>query len=291
MRLRQFDPRNIRVRSGGGGRFPGGGGGKVGCGTLVIVLVGALVFGLDPGQMLGTMEGMQQGAPAQSSPAQAGQTTAEICGANQYAMETCNALSSLNETWEPLFREAGIPFQQPTLTFLAGGSVRTGCGTASSAMGPFYCSADQGIYVDTRFYDTLDRQMGARGDFARHYVIAHEYGHHVQHLVGMADQIRSAQQANPGQSNQLQVRMELQADCYAGVWAGRNRGLIEAGDVREGMQAATAVGDDTIMRNAGRAAHPESFTHGSADQRMRWLNLGLETGDEEQCDTFANMRR
>ena len=293
MRLNDFNPGNIRVRrGGGGGGFPMGGGGKLGCGTIVIVLIGALVFGADPGQLLGTMEQMQQGAPTQSAPAPSGQSVQEICGANQYSMETCNALSSLNETWEPLFREANIPFQQPTLTFVEGGGIRTGCGAASSAMGPFYCPADQGIYIDTRFYETLHNQMGAGpGDFARYYVIAHEYGHHVQNVVGLADQVRSAQSQNPGSANQLQVRMELQADCYAGVWAGRNRGLIEPGDVREGMNAATAVGDDTIMHNAGRAASPESFTHGSAEQRMQWLNVGLQTGDEDQCDTFADLRR
>lgn len=289
MRLRPFQPGSINVRRGGGGRgFPGGGGGQIGCGALVIALIGALVFGIDPAQMLGSMQGAQQGAPVQQ---QSGESAAEICDDNPYAMESCNALASLDQTWAPVFQQAGIPFQQPTLTFLAGGTERTGCGMASSAMGPFYCPADQSIYIDTAFYDQLDRQLGAGpGDFARYYVIAHEYGHHIQTLTGVADAIRSAQQQNPSQANQLQVLMELQADCYAGVWAGKNRNLIESGDFEEGMSAASAIGDDTLMRRSGQMANPDSFTHGSSKQRMQALRLGLETGDDTQCDRIVELR-
>lgn len=157
-------------------------------------------------------------------------------------------------------------------------------------MGPFYCPADQGIYIDTSFYDQLDKQLGAGGDFARYYVMAHEYGHHVQHMVGLANQVRSAQQQNPSQANALQVRMELQADCYAGVWAGRNAKLIEPGDMEEGLTAASAIGDDTLMRNAGRQVSPESFTHGSSAQRMQWLRRGIQSGNEDDCDTFSDVR-
>lgn len=155
-------------------------------------------------------------------------------------------------------------------------------------MGPFYCPADQGIYIDTSFYDQLDRELGAKGDFARYYVIAHEYGHHVQKLVGLENQVRAAQQRNPSQANALQVRMELQADCYAGVWAGKHKDLIEPGDLEEGMTAASAIGDDTLMKNAGREVSPESFTHGTSAQRMEWLRKGLDTGNEDACDTFAS---
>lgn len=292
MRLNEFDPNDIKVRDHGGGmRFPGGGGGKIGCGSIAIALIAALVFGVDPGQMLGTMEQAQQGAPG--TPATDGnspQTTQEICGQNEYSKESCNALSSLNKTWEPLFRKANIAFQQPTLNFYQGGT-RSGCGAAQSAMGPFYCPADHGIYIDTSFYDQLARQLGAQGDFARLYVMAHEYGHHVQTMTGLADQVRSAQQQHSSQANSLQVRMELQADCYAGVWAGRNSSLIEPGDMEEGMTAASAIGDDTLMRNAGQAVNPESFTHGTSEQRMAWLKRGLETGNEDECDTFAELRR
>ncbi|PNU02855.1 KPN_02809 family neutral zinc metallopeptidase [Novosphingobium guangzhouense] len=288
MRLDDFDPDNIKVTEGGrGGGFPIGGG-KLGCGTLVIVLIGALVFGVDPGQMLGTIENVQQQSPATpQEPAAGSRSTGEICSRTPYSREACNALSSLNSTWQPLFQKANIPFEQPTLTFYTGGT-RSGCGAAQSAMGPFYCPADQGIYIDVSFYDQMDKQLGARGDFARYYVIAHEYGHHVQHLTGLDRQVRQAQQQNPSQENALQVRMELQADCYAGVWAGKHRDLIEPGDMEEGLTAASAIGDDTLMKNAGQAVTPESFTHGSSAERMRWLKRGLDTGNEDACDTFSS---
>jgi uncharacterized protein len=286
MRLNPFNPGSINVsRGGGGGGFPGGGGGQLGCGAIVIALIGALVFGIDPGQMLGTMEGSQQGAPTQQLPGN--QTDVEVCSVNEYSMESCNALASLDQTWAPIFQQQGVPFRQPTLHFIEGGGVRTGCGAASSAMGPFYCPADETIYIDTVFYDQLDRQLGASGDFARYYVIAHEYGHHVQAITGVADQIRSAQQQNPRQANQLQVLMELQADCYAGVWAGKNRNLIEPGDLEEGMTAASAIGDDALTR--GRAS-PETFTHGTSAQRMQALRLGIESGDDRQCDRIVELR-
>ncbi|WP_394658898.1 neutral zinc metallopeptidase [uncultured Novosphingobium sp.] len=290
MRLNPFNPDNIRVsEGGGGGGFPGGGGGAVGCGTLVIALIGAVVFGVDPGQMIGAIEGVQQTAPSASQPA--GGDARTICNRSDYAVEACNALDSLNRTWEPLFRKANIPFDQPTLRFYKGGT-RSGCGAAQSAMGPFYCPADQGIYIDTSFYDQMAQELGAKGDFARYYVIAHEYGHHVQKLTGLADQVRSAQQQAGGtQANALQVRMELQADCYAGVWAGQHRDLIEPGDMEEGLTAASAIGDDTLQRNAGRSVSPESFTHGSSAQRMQWLKRGLDTGNDEACDTFADLKQ
>jgi predicted metalloprotease len=211
----------------------------------------------------------------------------EICTSGPYATEACNALQSLNQTWEPEFRRAGIAFRDPILDLYRDGRVTTdGCGSASSAAGPFYCPADMGIYIDTGFYDVLARQMGAGGDFARYYVMAHEYGHHIQNLTGLAAQVRSAKQQNPSQANQLQVRMELQADCYAGVWAGKNRGLIEAGDMEEGLRAASAIGDDNLQRQAGQRISPESFTHGSSAQRVEALRLGLESGDDAQCDQY-----
>ncbi len=283
MRLNPFDTGSIKVRGGGGG-FPGGGGGQLGCGAIVIALIGALVFGLDPAQMLGTMEGMQQGSPSQVDQPQDEQA---LCTQNAYATEACNALYNLNQTWEPAFRQAGVAFREPTLHFISGGGVRTGCGAASSAMGPFYCPADETIYIDTAFYDQLDREMGAGGDFARYYVIAHEYGHHIQHLTGIAGQVRSFQQSSPSQANQAQVLMELQADCYAGAWAGKNRDAIEPGDFEEGMTAASAIGDDTLMRRAGREVSPESFTHGTSAQRMQALRLAIETGDDSRCDEIV----
>jgi len=284
MRLNPFNPGSIDVRRGGGGGFPGGGGGQLGCGAIVIALIGAVVFGIDPGQMLGSMQGVQQAAPTQS--AGTGGGAAQICAENAYATEACNALGSLNDTWQPLFQQANIAFDPPQLVFYQGGT-SSGCGNATSDAGPFYCPADQGIYIDTSFYDTMAQQLGAGGDFARYYVIAHEYGHHVQAQTGIADAIRQAQSQRPQQSNQLQVLMELQADCYAGVWAGRNRNLIEPGDFEEGMTAASAIGDDALMRGAGRAVDEESFTHGSSEQRMQALRLGLESGDDTQCDRIV----
>lgn len=286
MRLNPFNPGNVRVRDHGqGSRFPGGGGGKLGCGGLLVVVIGSLVFGLDPAQMLGTMEQAGTGSTTAETTAPVSQDAAEACAAYEYGTESCNALASLNQTWQPLFERAGIPFEQPTLNFFAG-SVQSGCGAASSAMGPFYCPPDRGIYIDTSFYNQLENQLGAGGDFARYYVMAHEYGHHIQALTGVADQIRSAQDADPRQANPLQVLMELHADCYAGVWAGRNRNLIEPGDFEEGMDAASAIGDDAMMQGAGRQVNPESFTHGSSAQRREALRLGMETGDDTQCDAI-----
>ena len=282
MRLNPFDTSDIKVRGGGGG-FPGGGGGQLGCGAIVIALIGALVFGIDPGQMLGTMDSMQRGAPTQADGPQDEQA---LCTQNAYATEACNALANLNRTWDPLFRQAGIEFRQPTLVFYQGGTT-SGCGSASAAMGPFYCPADEGIYIDTSFYDQMERELGAGGDFARYYVIAHEYGHHIQHLTGIAGQIRSFQRSSPSQANQAQVVMELQADCYAGVWAGRNRNAIEPGDFEEGMQAASAIGDDALT---GGRVSSENFTHGTSQQRMQALRLGLESGDDTLCDRIVEQR-
>jgi predicted metalloprotease len=289
MRLDDFDPNAINVGDQRGGNFRmGGRGGQVGCGTIVIALIAALVFGVDPAQMLG---GLQEGDVQQQAPqAGGGNDAASSCTVDAVSRESCNALSSLNKTWEPLFTKANIPFKQPKLWFYSQQG-NSGCGAAQSAMGPFYCPSDGGIYLDTDFFKEMEQRLGAGGDFARAYVIAHEYGHHVQALTGVADQVRSAQQANPRQANSLQVRMELQADCYAGVWAARNAERIEPGDMEEGLNAASSIGDDTLMRNAGRRPVESAFTHGSSKQRMQWLRQGLETGDDEQCDTFADLRR
>lgn len=288
MRLNPFNTDNIRVRSsGGGGGFPGGKGGGIGCGTIVIALIAYFVFGADPMQTIGTIEGAQQQAPTSQ---QSDMSEQEICTSGPYATEACNALQSLNQTWAPEFQRAGIAFSDPYLDLYRNGRVTTqGCGSATSAAGPFYCPADQSIYIDTSFYDQLAKMAGGGGDFARYYVMAHEYGHHIQNLTGLASQVRSAQQQNPRSANDLQVRMELQADCYAGVWAGKNRNLIEPGDMEEGMKAASAIGDDTLQRNAGQRVNPEGFTHGTSRQRMEALRLGMESADDAQCDRYFDM--
>lgn len=285
MRLDDFDNSiNVEDQRGGGGGFPGGGGGKLGCGSIVIALIAAVVFGVDPAQMLGTLQQVQTQGPVQQEQA-GGTSLAESCSANEFSRESCNALSSLNKTWTPLFQQANIAFQPPKLVFYAQNG-NSGCGAAQSAMGPFYCPADNGIYIDTDFYTLMDQQMGAGGDFARVYVMAHEYGHHIQNVLGTSTQMRQMQQRSPSQANRLSVALELQADCYAGVWAGKNRDRIEPGDIEEGMRAAHQIGDDALMKAAGRRPAEEGFTHGSSAQRMEWLRRGLETADEDQCDTF-----
>lgn len=287
MKLRRFDTSKIKVRSSGSGRrrMPGGRGGGIGIGTLIIVAIAYFLFGADPMQTLSTVQGAQQGTASQTE--QSALSEEQVCLRGPYATEACNALQSLNETWAPEFANASIRFEEPVLDLFTSGRVTTrGCGSASSASGPFYCPADMGIYIDTGFYDQLARMAGTGGDFARLYVIAHEYGHHIQNLTGLAAQIRSAQQQNPREANGLQVRMELQADCYAGVWAGKNRSLIERGDLEEGLRAASSIGDDALQRNAGQRINPEGFTHGTSAQRMDALRAGLESGDSAVCDRY-----
>lgn len=285
MRLDEFDPNAISVEDqrGGGGSFPGGRGGQVGCGTLVIALIASLVFGVDPGQLLGGLEQTQ--GSVQQAPAAGDGSVGQTCRADANSLQMCNALSSLNKTWSPVFAAANVPFAAPKLVFYSQMG-RSGCGAAQSAMGPFYCPEDQGIYLDTDFFQQMDQELGARGQFARDYVIAHEYGHHIQKLTGVSDQIRSLQSQNPRQANALSVRLELQADCYAGVWAAKNRNRLEAGDMESGLNAANAIGDDTLLKNAGRRAGPEHYTHGTSAQRMQWLRKGMESGDDAVCDAL-----
>jgi hypothetical protein len=291
MRLDDFDPNSVDVEDQRGGMLPMGlSGGRIGCGTVIVALIAAVVFGVDPTQMLGGLrDANQQVGPAQTQQ-QGGNDAATSCTVDALSKESCNALSSLNKTWEPLFQQANIQFRRPKLVFYSQAG-RSGCGAAQSAMGPFYCPTDRGIYLDTDFYRQMDQELGATGQFARDYVIAHEYGHHIQNLLGMSDQVRSLQQRNPGQANQLSVRLELQADCYAGVWAAKNRDRLDPGDMKSGLNAAHQIGDDTLMKHAGQRPSPENFTHGSSAERMRWLRKGLESGNEDECDTFSDLRK
>jgi len=289
MRLDDLDPsKNVNDQGRGGGGFrmgSGGGGGgmaslligilpmllgrKMGCGTIaIIVAIGAFFLYSGGGLNLGG-PGMVPGAGTQNG---AGGNVACDTEAELFA---CRMLKSTEDTWGAIFRESGAQYRPAKLEFYQGGG-QSGCGAAQSAMGPFYCPSDQGIYLDTSFFAQMSQQMNAGGDFAYAYVIAHEVGHHIQNLSGVAREVR-----------QLQVRMELQADCYAGVWAARNKNRIEAGDIEEAMRAANAIGDDTLQRNAGRRVVPESFTHGTSEQRMAWLRRGLQSGDPKSCDTFS----
>ncbi len=286
MRLDEFDPNSVNVedqRGSGGGGFPAGLGGQVGCGTLVVALVLSYVLGVDPGQLLG---GLQQAAPQEQTGAPAaGSNASESCKIDQASLESCNALSSLNKTWAPIFAASNVKFQPPGLVFYSNvGS--SGCGSAQSAMGPFYCPEDQKIYLDTTFYQQMDQELGATGQFARDYVIAHEYGHHLQKLQGISDQIRSAQEQNPRAANQLSVRLELQADCYAGVWAAKNKDRLDKGDMESGLNAAHQIGDDTLTRSAGRNPNEASFTHGSSAQRMEALRRGMDNPDDNTCNVY-----
>jgi hypothetical protein len=292
MRLDDIDTSDVNAEDqrgrGGGFGFPMGGGGgglplgrSMGCGTLAIIVIAALVFGVNPGQLI---EGTQMGGAPQVQTQPAEQVAGQGCDANQASKFSCQVLASNNATWSRLFTDGG--YRAPKIVFYAGGG-QSGCGAAQSAMGPFYCPADQGIYLDTSFYDDLSQRFGAAGDFAQAYVIAHEVGHHLQHLTGVADKVRRAQaQSSRSQGNRLQVAMELQADCYAGVWAALNKQRMEPGDVEEGLRAAQAIGDDTLQRRSQGVVIPESFTHGTSEQRMSWLRRGLQTADPEQCDTF-----
>ena len=200
-------------------------------------------------------------------------------------------LAETEDVWGQIFSANGQRYPVPTLVMFSG-SVNSACGYASAASGPFYCPGDQKVYLDTSFFKQLSEQFGAPGDFAGAYVIAHEVGHHVQTVTGISKQVRAAQQAarTEQESNQLQVRMELQADCYAGVWANHaesQRDFLDEGDIEEGLRAASAIGDDTLQKNAGRRVTPESFTHGSSQQRRDWFTRGFRTASVEQCDTFS----
>ena len=203
---------------------------------------------------------------------------------------TAVVLADTEETWNAILPQYGVQYVEPKLV-LFNGVVQSGCGTAESAMGPFYCPSDQKVYIDMSFYNDLSQRFGAPGDFAQAYVIAHEVGHHVQNLAGTAEKVHAAQQrASKVEANELSVRMELQADCYAGVWAhhaARSRQLLEAGDVEEGLNAASAIGDDRLQRMSQGRVVPDAFTHGSSEQRVRWFRKGLEAGTLEACDTFS----
>ncbi len=215
----------------------------------------------------------------------------EISAEDQQAFDFSSViLASTEEVWTDYFSRKGAQYSPTTLVVYTGGT-QTACGMGSAAAGPFYCPGDQRVYLDTSFFSELARRFGAPGDFAAAYVIAHEVGHHLQTITGISDKVRTAQsRANQEGQNQLQVMMELQADCYAGVWANhadKYSGLLEPGDIEEGLDAASAIGDDTLQKNAGRRVTPESFTHGSSEQRMRWFTAGYKSGDIAQCDTFS----
>lgn len=279
-----------RGERGGGGlggfQLPIGGKGGMGIGTLIIIGILSLVMGVNPLELLGAagggVGGPQVGQPQVAAPAK----PAALSG--EHDRFIAKVLGSTERTWGEIFpQQVGDAYPQPKLVLFEGG-VNSGCGQADSGMGPFYCPADRNVYLDASFFDELARRFGAPGDFAAAYVIAHEVGHHIQTVLGISEQVHKARRAaSQAQGNALSVRQELQADCLAGVWAHHNRDLLEPGDIQEGMRAAQAIGDDTLMRGSGRRVNPENFTHGTSEQRMRWLQRGLQSGRMADCDTFA----
>ena len=289
---------NVEDRTGGmpEGRGGGGmpfGGMRIGGGALVILVIVGMLFGINPFEMLGMLGGgsgtiqapapqtapSSSVAPGQKSPASTADVNSEF---------SARVLGDTEDVWSAIFKATGQRYEPPKLV-LYRGVTQSACGRANSAVGPFYCPADQDLYLDTSFFSKLS-SLGAPGDFAQAYVIAHEVGHHVQNLLGTMRQFdQQMQRADKSTANELSVRLELQADCYAGVWGfySQKRNIIDAKDVESGLRAAAAVGDDQIQKRTGGYVVPESFTHGSAEQRARWFKTGLQSGDPRDCNTFG----
>jgi len=278
------ESRNVEDRRGQGGRRLGGGGRRIGIGTIVLALI-AMYFGIDPGVVLNTSEMMSPPAVDSAAPARP-----RSAAGDEAARFVAMVLADTEDTWGPIFQAGGTQYREPGMV-LYSGATRSACGVGQAEMGPFYCPADGKVYLDLAFFDELHHRYGAPGDFAQAYVIAHEVGHHVQNLLGISEKVQQARQrVSEREANLLSVRLELQADCLAGVWAHhahRARQVLEAGDVEEGLAAASAVGDDRMQKRAQGYAVPDSFTHGSAAQRVRWFRAGLDTGQLRSCDTFS----
>jgi predicted metalloprotease len=273
--------RSSNVEDRRGRRVAGGAVFKGGVGTIVLTLALAYFLGIDPQVLLQLQQGSGQAVIVedyQPTPQEA-----------QLADFVSVVLADTEDTWQEIFEQYGQRYEEPVLVLFSG-AVKSACGMASAAMGPFYCPADRKVYIDLAFFEDLRQRHGAPGDFAQAYVIAHEVGHHVQNLLGISAQVRSAQQGlGKAAANALSVKQELQADCLAGLWghhADRSRGVLEQGDIEEALNAATAIGDDRLQKQAQGYVVPESFTHGSSRQRVEWFKRGIESGDFERCNTF-----
>ena len=275
-----------RIEDRRGMRIPGGRGAGFGCFGLLAVLGISWLTGADPRALLGILGLVQQLAP--SRPAAVQEAPVGEAPANDPRAQFIGVvLKDTENTWNAVFQKSGASYREPNLV-LFDGRVASACGLASAAVGPFYCPLDGKIYLDLAFFRELDRRFGAPGDFAQAYVVAHEVGHHVQNLLGLSDQVQQAQRRafSERKANELSVRLELQADCLAGVYGHFNKEYLEPGDVEEGLRAAAAIGDDMIQRQAQGYVAPESWTHGSAEMRVEWLRRGLAAGDPKACDTF-----
>ena len=272
--------------AGGGGGFRLGGGRGIGLGSIVIALVAGWIFGINPLTVLGLLGGgggaieapSSQQAPAQRPPAN-----------DAAAAFVATVLADTEDVWGAVMKGAGNTYREPKLVLFRG-ATPTACGTGQSAMGPFYCPGDQKVYLDLNFFETLSKRMGAPGDFAQAYVIAHEVGHHVQNTLGITGKVDAMRgRVSEQQMNGLSVRVELQADCFAGVWAHhsqKGKGWLDRADLAEAMNAAAQIGDDKLQRESQGTVRPESFTHGSSQQRQTWFRRGLESGSVAQCNTF-----
>jgi predicted metalloprotease len=274
---------NIEDRRGQGGGFIPGGRAGMGIGGAVIMLVLSLIFGRD------FVTGGTTTDSTGAAPAVANGEVASSPSEERLVQFVSFVLDDVQNTWRSILADRHVPYQDAKLVLFRD-MTQSGCGTAESTMGPFYCPLDQKVYIDLGFYDELQRRFGAPGDFAQAYVLAHELGHHVQHLLGIDAQARRLQRANPGSENAVSVRLELQADCFAGIWGHttEQRRLLSEGDIDEGLNAAAAVGDDRLQRAATGRVNTESFTHGSAAQRSAWFKRGFTTGQIEACDTFGD---
>ena len=273
-----------RGQGGGGGGGFGIGGRSIGIGTIVLALIGWGVFGINPLTTIGVLSGSGSPAPAQQQgPAKAPPSN------DQGAKFVSTVLASTEDVWTDIFAKGGARYESPRLVLFTG-VTRTACGTGQSAMGPFYCPADHKVYLDMDFFNTMQRQLGAPGEFARAYVVAHEVGHHVQNLLGISDKVDSMRgRISERDQNALSVRLELQADCFAGIWANKSqqaKAWLEQGDIESAMNAAQQIGDDKLQREATGTVRPDSFTHGSSAQRVRWFTQGFKTGSVQSCDTF-----
>lgn len=268
---------------GGGGLF---GGRSIGIGTIVVALLGGWIFGINPLTILGLLSGGSPPAQVQQHQGPVHRPPAD----DRMAAFVSTVLADTEDVWTDVFAKAGGTYRDPHLVLFRG-ATQTACGQGQAAMGPFYCPADQKVYIDLGFYEILKNKLGAPGDFAQAYVIAHEVGHHVQNLLGISAKMEQMRgRVSKVEYNALSVKLELQADCFAGVWANHAqsaRQILEQGDVEEAMNAAAKIGDDALQRSAGGAVVPESFTHGTSAQRQHWFDAGLKTGSVKACDTFG----
>lgn len=270
---------NVEDRRGIGGIGAGG----LGIGTIVVAFVASYFLGIDPSVVLNMLSNGPS-PTTQSAPARA------VAPDDEGGKFVSRVLADTEDTWQAIFRESGGQYRDPKLVLFSG-STPTACGTGAAAMGPFYCPQDQRVYIDLSFYRDLRERFHAPGEFAEAYVIAHEVGHHVQNLLGISTKVRAAQEQASSKAavNALSVRVELQADCFAGVWANRAdsmRHILEPGEIDQALTAASAIGDDRLQQRTQGYAVPETFTHGTSEQRVRWFKQGMQTGDPKQCDTF-----